>query len=50
MTFSLIVLDQNISSGQRIFDLAALVVFCSIILHGATDTPGAKWIARRSHE
>ena len=27
MTFSLIVLDQNIASGQRIFDLTALVVF-----------------------
>jgi NhaP-type Na+/H+ or K+/H+ antiporter len=45
MTFALIVLDQNIASGERIFDLVALVVFCSIIVHGATDTPGANWIA-----
>jgi sodium/hydrogen antiporter len=47
MTFSLIVLDRQIKSGVRIFDLTALVVFCSIVLHGVTDTPGAEWIARR---
>ena len=34
MTFALLVLDQNIASGERIFDLVALVVFCSIIVHG----------------
>lgn len=45
MTFALLVLDQNIASGERIFDLVALVVFCSILLHGASDTPGANWIA-----
>jgi sodium/hydrogen antiporter len=48
MTFALIVLDRNIASGTRIFDLTALVVFCSILLHGLTDTPGANWIARRA--
>ncbi len=48
MTFSLLVLDQHIASGQRIFDLTALVVFCSIALHGLTDTPGANWIARHA--
>jgi NhaP-type Na+/H+ or K+/H+ antiporter len=48
MTFSLIVLDQGIAAGQRIFDLTALVVFSSIIAHGLTDTPGANWIARRA--
>jgi NhaP-type Na+/H+ or K+/H+ antiporter len=45
MTFALLVLDQNIASGERIFDLVALVVFCSIIVHGASDTAGANWIA-----
>ncbi|HST54951.1 MAG TPA: sodium:proton antiporter [Solirubrobacteraceae bacterium] len=48
MTFSLLVLDQHIPGGARIFDLAALVVFCSIIVHGLTDTPGAAWIARHA--
>ncbi len=48
MTFALLVLDRNIASGPRIFDLVALVVFCSIIVHGASDTPGANWIARHA--
>ncbi|HMH47447.1 MAG TPA: cation:proton antiporter [Solirubrobacteraceae bacterium] len=48
MTFSLIVLDRNIANGVRIFDLTALVVFCSIVVHGITDTPGARWIAARA--
>ncbi len=45
MTFSLIVLDAAIPGGSRIFDLAALAVFSSVILHGLTDTPGARFIA-----
>jgi NhaP-type Na+/H+ or K+/H+ antiporter len=48
MTFALIVLDRHVRGGVRIFDLTALVVFCSIVLHGLTDTPGAEWIARRT--
>jgi NhaP-type Na+/H+ or K+/H+ antiporter len=48
MTFSLLVLSRNIASGTRIFNLAALAVFCSIIAHGVSDTPGATWIARRA--
>lgn len=48
MTFSLLVLGSGIAAGERIFNLAALVVFCSIVLHGLTDTPGVNWIARRS--
>jgi NhaP-type Na+/H+ or K+/H+ antiporter len=48
MTFALIVLDRHVTGGVRIFDLTALVVFCSIVLHGLTDTPGAEWIARRA--
>lgn len=48
MTFSLLVLDEGIPHGAAIFDLAALAVFCSILAHGLTDTPGSNWIARRS--
>ncbi|HEY2182420.1 MAG TPA: cation:proton antiporter [Solirubrobacteraceae bacterium] len=48
MTFALIVLDRHVTGGVRIFDLTALVVLCSIVLHGVTDTPGAEWIARRA--
>jgi sodium/hydrogen antiporter len=47
MTFSLLVLSQPIAQGERIFNLAALVVFCSILVHGLSDQPGSEWIARR---
>ena len=50
MTFSLLVLNADIVQGARIFNLAALVVFCSIIVHGLTDTPGSEWIATRRGE
>jgi NhaP-type Na+/H+ or K+/H+ antiporter len=48
MTFSLLVLASEVSAGERIFDLAALVVLCSIVAHGATDTAGSEWMARRA--
>jgi NhaP-type Na+/H+ or K+/H+ antiporter len=48
MTFSLLVLSDAISAGSRIFNLAALTVFCSVILHGITDTPGSEWLGRRA--
>jgi NhaP-type Na+/H+ or K+/H+ antiporter len=48
MTFSLLVLSQPISANSTIFNLAALTVFCSILAHGATDTAGAEWLARRA--
>jgi sodium/hydrogen antiporter len=48
MTFSLLVLGSDVAAGERIFDLAALVVLCSIVAHGVTDTPGSEWMARRA--
>lgn len=48
MTFSLLVLGENIPNGDRIFDIAALAVFVSILVHGLTDHPGSEWMARRS--
>jgi hypothetical protein len=48
MTFSLLVLSQPVAQGGRIFNIAALVVFCSILAHGLTDHPGSEWIARRA--
>jgi NhaP-type Na+/H+ or K+/H+ antiporter len=47
MTFSLLVLSADFGSAERIFDLAALCVFASVIVHGLTDTPGSEWLARR---
>jgi sodium/hydrogen antiporter len=48
MTFSLLVLSEPIAQGPRIFNITALVVFCSILAHGLTDQPGSEWIARRA--
>jgi NhaP-type Na+/H+ or K+/H+ antiporter len=50
MTFSLLVLSQELPEGGRIFNLAALCVICSILAHGLTDTPGVGWIARRTEQ
>ena len=47
MAFSLLVLAEEFPASERIFNLAALCVFASILAHGLTDTPGANWIARR---
>jgi NhaP-type Na+/H+ or K+/H+ antiporter len=47
MTFSLLVLSMNLPDGERVFSLAALCVFVSILIHGVTDTPGSEWLARR---
>lgn len=48
MTFSLLVLARGIAAGPEIFDLAALVVVASVLLHGVTDQPGSEWMARRA--
>jgi NhaP-type Na+/H+ or K+/H+ antiporter len=48
MTFALLVLGQGIDAGETIFNLAALTVFASILLHGVTDTAGVGWIEARS--
>ena len=47
MTFSLLVLAEG---GERIFNLAALCVFASILAHGLTDTPGSNWVASRAEQ
>src|SRR5215210_7151280 len=47
MTFSLFVLGEGIPEGERIFNLAALCVFASVLVHGLTDTPGTEWLIRR---
>jgi sodium/hydrogen antiporter len=48
MTFSLLVLGSGVAGAERIFDIAALVVLCSIVAHGLTDTPGSEWMARQA--
>ena len=48
MTFSLLVLGEAFADSERIFNLAALCVFVSILAHGLTDTPASNWVAGRS--
>jgi NhaP-type Na+/H+ or K+/H+ antiporter len=48
MTFSLLILSEPIVAGPRLFNIAALAVIVSIVLHGATDTLAVRWFARRS--
>jgi NhaP-type Na+/H+ or K+/H+ antiporter len=48
MTFSLLVLGLGLANGERIFNIAALAVFVSILAHGLTDTPGSEAIAKHA--
>src|SRR3954464_15306247 len=48
MTFSLLVLGSGVPGAERMYDIAALVVLCSIVAHGLTDTPGSEWMARQA--
>jgi NhaP-type Na+/H+ or K+/H+ antiporter len=47
MTFALFVLGEGVPGAERIFYLAALCVFASVLAHGLSDTPGSEWLARR---
>jgi NhaP-type Na+/H+ or K+/H+ antiporter len=47
MAFSLLILGRQIEAGGRIFNIAALAVFASILVHGVTDDIGTRWIAAR---
>jgi sodium/hydrogen antiporter len=47
MAFSLLVLSRQVHAGERIFNIAALAVFASILVHGASATPGVRWLTRR---
>ncbi len=48
IAYSLLVLSMKITGGETVFRLTALVVFASIILHSASDTPLANWFGSHS--
>ncbi len=48
MTFALFVLGSAAPNAERVAAIAALTAFISIIVHGASDQPGAEWMARRA--
>jgi sodium/hydrogen antiporter len=45
--FADLVLTSDVGANKTIFEVAAFVILASIVIHGATDTLGAKWIERR---
>jgi sodium/hydrogen antiporter len=48
MLFALFVLKSQVGNGELIFDIAAITVIASIVVHGLTDTVGARWIGART--
>jgi NhaP-type Na+/H+ or K+/H+ antiporter len=48
MVFALFVLGSGAPEAARVFNIAALVVVVSIVVHGLTDHAGSEWIARRA--
>jgi NhaP-type Na+/H+ or K+/H+ antiporter len=48
MTFSLLILSENLRHGTTIFNLAALTVIVSVFAHGVTDRAGAEWMGRHA--
>jgi sodium/hydrogen antiporter len=42
MLFALFVLKSDVGNGELIFDIAALTIISSIVIHGLTDTLGAR--------
>ena len=47
MAFALFVLGSAASEAERVFNIAALAVLTSIVVHGLTDHAGVQWIARK---
>jgi NhaP-type Na+/H+ or K+/H+ antiporter len=45
--FAELVLNSEVGHANAIFEVAAYVILASIVIHGLTDTVGAKWIERR---
>jgi NhaP-type Na+/H+ or K+/H+ antiporter len=46
--FAELVLNSDASDAKLIFETAAFVILVSILIHGLTDTLGARWIERRA--
>ena len=45
--FAELVLNSDVGHANAIFETAAYVILASILVHGLTDTLGARWIERR---
>jgi sodium/hydrogen antiporter len=47
MLFAVLVLESSVGEGELIFQIAAFVILASIVVHGLSDTVGARWIEKR---
>lgn len=47
MLFALLVLDSDVPHRSIVFQVAAFTIIASIVVHGLTDTVGARWVGRR---
>jgi NhaP-type Na+/H+ and K+/H+ antiporter len=47
MAFALFVLGSAADEAESVFNIAALAVLVSIVVHGVTDNAGSHWIARK---
>jgi sodium/hydrogen antiporter len=45
--FAELVLNSEVGEADAIFETVAFVILVSILIHGLTDTVGARWIERR---
>jgi NhaP-type Na+/H+ or K+/H+ antiporter len=45
--FAELVLNSDAGHASTIFEIAAYMILSSIVIHGLTDTVGARWIERR---
>ena len=45
--FAELVLNSEVGEAEVIFETVAFVILASIVIHGLTDTVGARWIERR---
>jgi sodium/hydrogen antiporter len=50
MLFALLVLKSTIADRSLVFDVASIVIVASIVVHGLTDTIGARWVGERGGE
>ena len=48
MLFALFVLKSQVGNGELIFDVAAVTIICSIVVHGLTDTLGTRRLGQSS--
>src|SRR4029077_13238354 len=45
--FAELVLNSDVGHADVIFEIAAYMILASILVHGLTDTVGARWVERR---